>query len=285
MTISRITVIGAGAMGSGIAYISAVAGYKVSLVEQNEGFLEKGVDRIRKMLMDGIDRKKMTPAEGEKIYGRLKTTVSLEEGVKETDLVIEAITENLDIKKSVFSQLDKLTSPEVILATNTSTISITEISKAVSTNKARVIGMHFFNPPAAMKLVEIITGEHTSQEVIKNCKEVAKKLDKNPVQAKDSPGFIVNRVLVPVLNEAIKLLDEGVASKEDIDLALTLGANFPVGPLTLADFVGLDVALASMRTLENKFGKAYSPSPSLIKLVKENKLGLKTGQGFYNYTG
>ena len=282
MVIQNVTVIGTGAMGSGIAYVSATSGMNVTLHDQEQKFLDKGMDRIRKMLMDGIDKKKMSPAEGEKVFHRFKAELDFESAVKDADLVIEAVFEDMDVKKSIFSNLSKYAKTDAILASNTSTLSLTEISSVVE-KKGRVIGTHFFNPPSSMKLVEIVKAENTSEETLNLILEFVDKLNKVAVVAKDSPGFIVNRVLVPVLNEAVKLYDEGVASMEDIDKALMLGANFPVGPLKLADFVGLDVALASCRTLERELGEAYTPSPSLVRLVGEGKLGIKTGEGFYKY--
>lgn len=284
MTITNVTIIGTGAMGSGIAYVAAVAGYNVTLTDREQQFIDAGMNKIRKMLMDGIDKKKMSPAEGEKVFHRFKGELDFATAVGNANLVIEAAFEDMDVKKDIFTKLNDQAPEDAILATNTSTLSITELSSVVTKNPSRVIGLHFFNPPAAMKLVEVIIGESTNEDVITKGEEFVKSIQKIPIKAKDSPGFIVNRVLVPVLNEAVKLLDEGVAEKEDIDKALTLGANFPVGPLTLADYVGLDVALASCRTLERKFGEAYTPSPSLVRLVEEGKLGLKTGEGFYKYT-
>lgn len=283
MDIKNITVIGTGAMGSGIAYVSATSGYNVTITDQEQKFIDAGLERIRKALMDGIDKKKMSPMEGQKAMERIKAVLSLEDAVKTADLVIEAVFENMDVKKDIFTNLNNFTSPNCILATNTSTLSITEIATVVSNNPERVMGLHFFNPPAAMKLVEVIIGEQTSAEAVDTATAYVKQLQKVPIKAKNSPGFIVNRVLVPVLNEAIKLLDEDVAEREDIDKAMSLGANFPVGPLALADYVGLDVALASMRTLERELGACYTPSPTLVKLVEEGKLGIKTGEGFYKY--
>ncbi len=282
MVVQNVTVIGTGAMGSGIAYVTAVAGMNVTLVDQKQEFIDKGMERIRKMLMDGIDKKKMSPAEGEKVFHRFKTELDMAAAVKDADLVIEAVYENMDVKKEIFNKCSASAPSDALLASNTSTLSITEIASVVE-KPERVLGLHFFNPPSAMKLVEVIRGEKTSDTTIEAALAYVDKLNKTAVVAKDSPGFLVNRVLVPVLNEAVKLLDEGVATKDDIDKALVLGANFPVGPLKLADFVGLDVALASCRTLERTLGEAYTPSPSLVRLVDEGKLGIKTGEGFYKY--
>ncbi len=284
MEIKNLVVIGTGAMGSGIAYVSAVAGINVTILDKEQRFLDAGLDKIRKALMDGIERKKLTPAEGEKVFSRIKSTLSVEEAVKGANLVIEAVFEDMNVKHEVFSELSKFADENTILASNTSTLSISKIAEVVK-NPQRVLGLHFFNPPAAMRLVEVIKGKETSDMVVESAKGFVTTLKKVPIVAKDSPGFIVNRVLLPSLNEAAKLLDEEVATKEDIDQALMLGANFPAGPLTLADMVGLDVALASQRTMERELGEAYKPANILVKLVEEGKLGIKTGEGFYKYRG
>ncbi len=282
MDIQNVVVIGTGAMGSGIAYITAVAGFNVTVLDREQKFLDAGMNKIKQALMQGIDRGKMSPAEGEKVFKRIKSSLNLSEAVDGAHLVIEAVFEDMDVKKQVFSELSKHASPETILASNTSTLSITEIATVVE-KPERVIGLHFFNPPAAMKLVEVVLGEKTDENVKEKAIQFVEKLGKTPIVTKDSPGFIVNRVLLPALNEAAKLLDEGVAAPEDIDKALVLGANFPVGPLTLADMVGLDVALASQRTMERSFGSCYKPAEILVKLVEEGNLGVKTGKGFFQY--
>ncbi len=282
MDINNVVVIGAGTMGSGIGYVLAMAGKNVTMVDQSEEYLKKGMSRIRNDIKEGITRGKMSPAEGQKLSNRFSSTVDLAEAAKSADLVIEAVYENMDVKKQIFKTLSDNAKPDAILASNTSTLSITEISKVVE-NPGRVIGIHFFNPPPAMKLIEVVIGENTSEDTKNAVIEFAKEIGKTPIPAKDSPGFIVNRLLVPMLNEAVRLLDEGVATIEDIDQAAVLGANFPAGPFTLADLVGLDVALAAMRTLEEKFGECYKPSPSLVRLVEEGKLGMKTGEGFHVY--
>jgi len=282
MDIKNIVVIGAGAMGSGIAYVSAVAGYNVTIVDQSEDFLKKGMNKIKQKLKEGIERNKMTPAEAEKISKKFKTTVDTAEAVKTADLVIEAAFENMDVKKEIFTSLSASANEETILASNTSTLSISEIATVVD-KPERVLGMHFFNPPEAMKLVEVIKGEKTADTIVSAASEFATSIGKTPIECKDVPGFIVNRLLVPMLNEAVKLYDSGAASIEDIDKAAVLGANFPAGPFTLSDMVGLDVALASMRTLEKELGDAYAPSKSLVEKVEEGKLGMKTGEGFYKY--
>ncbi len=282
MDIQNIVVIGTGAMGSGIAYVSAVAGFNVTVLDREQKFLDAGMEKIKQALMQGIDRGKMSPAEGQKVFQRIKSTLDMKEALAGAHLVIEAVFEDMNVKKEVFSNLSELANEETILASNTSTLSITEISTVVN-KPERVIGLHFFNPPAAMKLVEVVLGKKTSAEVKEKAIGFVQKLGKQPIVTKDSPGFIVNRVLLPALNEAAKLLDEEVAEAEDIDKALVLGANFPVGPLTLADMVGLDVALASQRTMERSFGECYKPAEILVKLVEEGNLGIKTGKGFFEY--
>lgn len=283
MDITKVAIIGTGAMGSGIAYVIGNAGIDVVLVDQEQRFIDAGMSKIRNNIKEGIMRNKMTPAEGEKLSKRFNTSLDISEAVKDAKLVIEAVFEKMDVKKEIFSKLSESVSENTILASNTSTLSISEISSVVK-NPEKVIGLHFFNPPPAMKLVEVIRGTKTSDETVAICSDFVSKIGKTPIPAKDSPGFIVNRLLVPMLNEAVKLLDEGVATIEDIDKAAVLGANFPAGPFTLADMVGLDVALASQNTLYEKFGECYKPSPTLVKLVQEGKLGMKSGEGFLRYS-
>ncbi len=282
MEIKNVTVIGSGTMGSGIVYVAAANGYKVVMNDVSKEILDKAMDRIRNQIMGGIQRGKMNPKEAEEMFYRISTNEKMEEAVKNADLVIEAVYENMEVKKQVFQRVDNAAPEHAILASNTSTLSITEIG-SVTKRPEQVIGLHFFNPPAAMKLVEVVVGEKTAENTVNVAKEFVVSLGKTPIVAKDSPGFIVNRILVPVLNEAIKLYDEGVSDIESIDKAMVLGANFPVGPFALADMVGLDVALASMRTLEEKLGPCYKPSKSLVELVEKGHLGMKTGKGFYEY--
>lgn len=283
MDIENVVVIGSGTMGSGIAYVTATAGYSVTIVDQEQEYIDKGMKKIKQKLKDGIDRNKMSPAEAEKISKKISTSTDTAEAVKGADLVIEAVFENMDVKKQIFSTLSENCKNDAILASNTSTLSITEIASVVD-DPSRVVGMHFFNPPEAMKLIEVVIGEKTSDEIVDVVSEFANNIGKKPIPAKDSPGFIVNRLLVPMLNEAIKLHQEGVASIEDIDEAALLGADFPAGPFTLADMVGLDVALASMRTLERELGECYKPADLLVEKVDNGKLGMKTGEGFHKYS-
>lgn len=281
--IKKVAVIGIGAMGSGIAYVSAWNGYTVHVRDINQDLVDQGMDRIRQSVMTGIDKGKLSPPEGEKILKNISATTELEEAAKDADLTIEAVFENMDVKKEVFSELDNICPDHTILASNTSTLSITKIGEATD-RPDKVIGTHFFNPVPAMKLVEIVMGEKTSEDSYTKANEFCKNLGKTTVRAKDSPGFIVNRILLPTLNEAMKVADQGIATKEDIDKAMMLGANFPMGPFQLADYVGLDVALAALNTLYEAFGDHYKPSETLVELVEQGDLGMKTGKGFYKYT-
>jgi len=282
MDITKVVVIGSGMMGSGIAYVVAKSGRDVIMVDREKEFLDSGMKRVRTAIKEGIERGKMSPAEGEKLSHKFKTNLDLKDACSGAQLVIEAAFENMDVKKEIFGNLSDFTDENTILATNTSTLSISKIQEGVI-NQERVIGLHFFNPPAAMKLVEVIHGTKTSETTINAMMEFVESIGKTAVKAKDAPGFIVNRLLIPMLNEAVKLLDEGTATIDDIDKAAVLGANFPAGPFVLADMVGLDVALASMNTLHKELGEGYKPSPTLIKLVEEGRLGMKTGHGFHKY--
>ncbi len=280
---NKIAVIGIGAMGSGIAYVSAWNGYNVSIRDISQEFVDRGMNMIRQSVMTGIDKGKLSPVEGEKILKNISATTDMKEAAGDADLVIEAVFENMDVKKEVFSELDKVCPEHTILASNTSTLSISKMASETQ-RPEKVIGLHFFNPVPAMKLVEIVLGEKTSEETYKVSEDFCKSLGKQTVTAKDSPGFIVNRILLPTLNEAMKLVDTGVTTKEDVDKAMMLGANFPMGPFALADYVGLDVALAAITTIYDALGDYYKPSESLKKLVEEGNLGMKTGKGFYEYT-
>ena len=281
--INKIAVIGIGAMGSGIAYVSAWNGYSVTTRDISEELVDMGMNKIRQSVMTGIDKGKLSPVEGEKILKNINATTDLKEAAQDADLVIEAIFENMKVKKELFSELDSICPEHTILASNTSTLSITEMA-SVTKRQEKVIGMHFFNPVPAMKLVEIVMGEKTSEDTYKAADDFCKSLQKTTVRAEDSPGFIVNRILLPTLNEAMKLVDSGVATKEDVDKAMMLGANFPMGPFALADYVGLDVAYAAITTMYNALGEYYKPSETLKGLVENGHLGMKTGKGFYKYT-
>lgn len=282
MEIQKIMVIGAGQMGSGIAQVCAQAGYHVVLNDIKEEFTERGKGVIQKNLAHQVSKEKMTTEEMEQILSRITYSTTITDA-KEVDLVIEAAVENMKIKTQIFSQLDEITPKHTILASNTSSLPITEIAAATK-RPENVIGMHFMNPVPVMKLVEIIRGLVTTDEVYKAVESLTKTLGKVPVEVNDSPGFVSNRILVPMINEAIFTLYEGVASKEDIDNVLKLGMHHPMGPLALADFVGLDTILSIMEILHEGLGEdKYRPCPLLRKYVKAGWLGRKTGRGFYEY--
>ena len=281
--INKVAVIGIGAMGSGIAYISAWNGYSVKVRDISQELVDQGMNKIRQSVMTGIDKGKISPVDGEKILKNIQATTDLKEAAGDADIVIEAIFENMSVKKELYSELDSICPEHTIFASNTSTLSVTEMA-SVTKRKDKFIGMHFFNPVPAMKLVEIVVGEKTSEDTYQAVYDFSKSLGKTTVKAKDSPGFIVNRILLPTLNEAMKTVDSGIATKEDVDKAMMLGANFPMGPFSLADYVGLDVALAALTTLYEAFGDYYKPSESLQELVKNGHLGMKSGKGFYEYT-
>jgi len=280
--IKKVAVIGAGAMGSGIAYICAAKNYEVSIVDVNEELLSRGVKRIREMIVEGVNRGKLTPREAEETIRKIKGTTDITEAVKDADIVIEAVFEDINIKKEVFQKLDEACPSHTILASNTSALSITEMASATK-RPDKVIGLHFFNPPYAMKLVEVVLGAQTSEEARKMTTDFAVSLGKETVTAKDTPGFIVNRVLSAAIGEAILLLQEGIASAEEIDKAITLGLNWPVGPLRLADFVGLDIALDVGKVIYKALGDKYKPPLLLEDKVKAGHLGMKTRKGFYEY--
>jgi 3-hydroxybutyryl-CoA dehydrogenase len=278
----KVFVLGAGTMGSGIVQSFAQSGYDVIMRDIEETFVARGMSAINKSLEKSLQKGKIRAEERDGILSRITPTIDIN-FVMDADFVVEAAVENMEIKKNIFKELDGLCKSEAILVTNTSSLSITDI--ASSTNRPdKVIGMHFFNPVTSMKLVEVITGIATSEETKITVIELAKKLGKDPVEVKEAPGFVVNRILIPMINEAIGILDEGVATAEDIDKAMRLGANHPLGPLALADLVGNDVCLAIMEVLYKEFGDSkYRPHPLLRKMVRAKMLGRKTGQGFFNY--
>ncbi len=282
MDIRKVAVIGAGTMGSGIAYVCAAKGYEVSLAEVNEDLLKKGMGRIREMIVTGVSRGKLSPKDAEDVMKRIKGITDIAEAAKDADLTIEAVYEDMNVKKEVFKKLDESCLSHTILASNTSALSITEMAQATG-RPDKVIGLHFFNPPYAMKLVEVVIGDQTSEETRKTADAFVRGLGKETVTIKDSPGFIVNRLVLPMLNEAAYLLYEGKATIEDIDKATTLGMNFPAGPFRLADYVGLDVALAVLQHLYEAFGDKFKPCPILVEKVKNGQLGMKTRKGFYEY--
>lgn len=282
MTIQRVMVVGAGQMGSGIAQVAAQAGYEVILNDLKEEFIVKGLNTIIKNLSRDVEKGRKTEEEKATILSRITNSITLEDAAN-VDLIIEAATENLEIKQSIFKSLDRIAPKHAILATNTSSLPITEIA-AVTNRPEQVIGMHFMNPVPVMKLVEIIRGLATKDEVYKEVEAMTVKLSKTPVEVNDFPGFISNRILLPMINEAIYALYEGVASKEAIDNVMKLGMNHPMGPLTLADFIGLDTCLSIMEILHEGLGDSkYRPCPLLRKYVAAGWLGKKTGRGFYIY--
>ncbi|GAB6257508.1 MULTISPECIES: 3-hydroxybutyryl-CoA dehydrogenase [Peribacillus] len=282
MGIQKVMVIGAGQMGSGIAQVCAMSGYEVLLHDLKDEYVEKGLGTITKNLSRQVEKGKMEAEEKGAILSRLTSSTDLNNAAV-VDLVIEAAVENMEIKTKIFADLDEITPQHVILASNTSSLPITEIAAATK-RPEKVIGMHFMNPVPVMKLVEIIRGLATADEVYKEVEEMAESLNKVPVEVNDFPGFVANRILMPMINEAIYTLYEGVATKEAIDDVMKLGMNHPMGPLTLADFIGLDTCLYIMETLHQGLGDdKYRPCPLLRKYVKAGWLGKKSGRGFYEY--
>jgi len=280
----RIVVIGAGTMGNGIAHVFAMNGYETRLVDVSSTALEKGMANINKNLDRMVAKASMTEDQKAATIDNLRTFTNLGEAVSSADLVIEAATENSTLKKTIFADLDQTCGPNTILATNTSSISITEIAAATKRGD-KVIGMHFMNPVPVMKLVEIIRGYTTSNETTNAIMDLSKSLGKVPVEVNDYPGFVANRILMPMINEAIISLHEGVGGVEEIDTVMKLGMAHPMGPLQLADFIGLDNCLAIMRVMQNGFGQSkYAPCPLLVNMVTAGKLGVKSGEGFYVHT-
>ena len=279
----KIGVMGTGTMGSGIIQVCAAAGYDVVIRSSKQEYIDGALAKIDKNLTKMVSREKITEDEKAATLGRISSGTTFDV-LADCDLIIESSTENMDKKKELFAELDKVCKDDAILATNTSALSITEIA-AVTSRPAQVIGMHFFNPVPAMKLVEVVKGIATSDEVKEAVIAATESLKKTPVEVAEAPGFVVNRVLIPMINEAVGILADGVASAEGIDTAMKLGANHPMGPLALGDLIGLDVCLAIMETLFNEYGDPkYRPNPLLRKMVRANKLGMKTGEGFFDYS-
>ncbi len=280
----NIAVIGAGTMGNGIAHTFAQFDYNVHLIDISQASLDKGLATITKNLERMVGKETITEADKERTLKNITAHTSLEAGVKNAELVVEAATENVDLKLKIFRDLDRLCAPETILASNTSSISITQIA-AVTARPQKVIGMHFMNPVPIMKLVEIIKGYSTSQTTYKTVQALSEKLNKVPVEVNDYPGFVANRILMPMINEAIETLYNGVAGVKEIDTVMRLGMAHPMGPLALADFIGLDVCLSILNVMYEGFkNPKYAPCPLLVNMVMAGKLGAKSGEGFYDYS-
>jgi len=281
----NITVIGAGTMGNGIAHVFAQAGFEVALADVEQSALEKALSIIGKNMERMVKKEKISMQDKDNALNRIESFTSIKKAAANADLVIEAATENEKIKLDIFRELDEVCKAETILASNTSSISITKIA-AVTKRPEKVIGMHFMNPVPVMKLVEVIKGYKTSDDVLKKIMAISEKLGKVPVEVNDFPGFVANRILMPMINEAIISLNRGVAGVKEIDTVMKLGMAHPMGPLLLADFIGLDVCLSIMRVLHEGLGEAkYAPSPLLINMVAAGNLGVKSGKGFYDWSG
>jgi 3-hydroxybutyryl-CoA dehydrogenase len=282
MTIEKVGVIGAGTMGNGIAHVFARSGFNVTLCDVEQRFIDRGFETIGKNLDREVAKNKITAADKAATLGRIRPALDRSK-LADCDLIVEAATEKFEIKSEIFRDLDRITKPEIILASNTSSISITKLA-ALTKRPDKVIGMHFFNPVPVMKLVELIRGLATSQPTFEIIRNLAEKLEKTPVEVNDAPGFVSNRVLMPLLNEAMYAVMEGVATPQAVDEVFKLGMAHPMGPLTLADFIGLDVCLDIMRVMQDGLGDPkYRPCPLLIKMVDAGWLGRKSGRGFYTY--
>ncbi|MCA4895502.1 MAG: 3-hydroxybutyryl-CoA dehydrogenase [Cytophagales bacterium] len=280
---NKIAVIGSGTMGNGIAHVFAQHGFKVSIIDISEDALKKAISTIDKNLTRQVEKGTITADAKQLTLSNLSTTTFIKEGLQDVELVVEAATENLELKLKIFKDLDEVTKPGTILASNTSSISITKIA-SVTKSPGNVIGMHFMNPVPIMKLVEVIRGYSTTNETTHTIMELSKKLGKIPVEVNDYPGFVANRILMPMINEAIYSLYEGVAGVEEIDNVMKLGMAHPMGPLQLADFIGLDICLSILRVLHDGFGNPkYAPCPLLVNMVQAGNKGVKSGSGFYQY--
>ena len=275
-------VVGAGTMGSGIAYSAAAAGHNVAVVEQDQKLLDAGMKKVDQYVQRAIDRGHLAKENASTISSKLHGTTDFNLACKNANLVVEAVFEDPTVKEKVFATIDKYSPKDAILASNTSSISITRLARATH-RPDKVVGLHFFNPVPTMKLVELIKGGQTSDSTVKMASGFVESLGKTVVQSQDKTGFIVNKALMPFLNESIRLLEQGVASREDIDKAFMLGTNHPMGPLQLSDFIGVDVVFQTLKVLETEYGACFKPVPLLEKMTKDGRLGRKTGRGFYDY--
>ena len=281
--VRKIAVMGAGTMGAGIAQTCAAAGYRVTMRDIDQKCVDGGFRRIRDPLLKRVEKGKMTAAEVDALVAKIHGTVDLKEALDGAQVVIEAVFEKMEIKREIYAEMDRIAAPETVFASNTSSLSITEMAN-VTKRADRVVGMHFFNPAPVMKLVEVIRGSETSDATMALAKDLCIKLGKEPVEVQEAPGFVVNRLLVPMMNEAFNLLQEGVASAEDIDKAMKLGTNMPMGPSELADYTGIDIGLDVMEVLYRETGDPkFRPSPLLRKYVRAGRLGRKSGRGVYDY--
>ncbi len=282
MSEMNVVIVGAGTMGSGIAYVSAASGHNVVVVEQDQNLLGSGMKRVGDYVQRAISRGHITKDQASTISAKLQGTLDFNDACKNANIVVEAVFEDPGVKERVFATIDKYSPEDTILASNTSSISITRLARATH-RPDRVLGLHFFNPVPTMKLVELVKGNQTSEPTVKTARSFVESLGKTVVQSLDKTGFIVNKALMPFLNESIKLLEGGIASREDIDKAFVLGTNHPMGPLQLSDFIGVDVVYHTLKVLENEYGDCFRPTSLLEKMVKEGRLGRKTGKGFYDY--
>jgi 3-hydroxybutyryl-CoA dehydrogenase len=278
----NIVVVGAGTMGSGIAYSAAAAGHTVAIVEQDQKLLEGGLNRVQEYIDRAISRGHLAKDQASTVKSKLHGTLDFAEACKNANIIVEAVFEDPAVKEKVFATIDKYSPKDTVLASNTSSISITRLARATK-RPEKVLGLHFFNPVPTMKLVELIKGAQTALATVTTASSFVESLGKTVVQSQDKTGFIVNKALMPFLNESIKLLEQGVASKEDIDKAFVLGTNHPMGPLQLSDFIGVDVVYQTLKVLETEYGACFKPTPLLERMVKEGRLGRKSGKGFYDY--